>query len=105
MKRLSITLLTIVLFITISTTTFALPEGAVARLGKGQIGSGDRAVQFTVTTSRCDVNSDETVNIIDLVLVGKYLGASPPASNRADVNGNGTVDIQDLLLVSKHFGE
>lgn len=60
--------------------------------------------EVTVPISCWDVNADKTVDIIDLVLIGKCLGSSPPASKRADVNGDGTVDIQDLLLVSKHFG-
>jgi WD40 repeat protein len=48
MKRILAILLTLVPLLGTSTTAIALPEGAVARLGKGRIsGNYDRAVQFS----------------------------------------------------------
>ena len=58
-----------------------------------------------VDTTPWDVNHDKKVNILDLVLVGRYLGESPAQLTNADVNGDGAVDISDLALVGKHFGE
>ncbi len=52
-----------------------------------------------------DINSDGTVDIFDLIIVGKHLGESPPTHPGADVNKDGAVDISDLVLVGKHFGE
>jgi len=52
-----------------------------------------------------DVNEDGKVDILDLVLVGRYFGESSPANPRADVNQDGIVDIVDLTLIGVHFGE
>jgi len=53
----------------------------------------------------CDVNSDGVVNILDLVIVGKYFGKSAPDNAKADVNKDGIVDILDLNIVGQYFGE
>lgn len=45
-----------------------------------------------------DVNSDETVDIKDLVIIAGSIGVSPP-NPRADVNGDGSVNVLDLVVV------
>ncbi len=52
-----------------------------------------------------DVNQDGSVDISDLIIVGKYFGESPPTNPRADVDRNNIVDILDLLQIVQHFGE
>jgi len=52
-----------------------------------------------------DVNGDNTVDILDLLSVGRQFGATPPDKPAADINGDGTVDISDLVLIGRHFGE
>ena len=54
-----------------------------------------------------DVDSDGTVSISDLILVGRYLGEVIVANlaPNPDVSGDGKVDILDVVLVAKHFGE
>ena len=49
-----------------------------------------------------DLNSDGTVNILDLVLVASQLGQA--GATAADLNGDGTVSIADLILVADAFG-
>ena len=51
-----------------------------------------------------DVNNDGVVNILDLVFVGKAIGASGDG-NPADVNGDGVVNAFDLTLLGSHLGE
>jgi len=60
------------------------------------------AVTVAPSTGAWDVNNDNSVDITDLVLVGKNFGTS---SKIGDVNDDGRVDISDLVLVGKHFGE
>ncbi len=56
-------------------------------------------------TPAWDVNSDGTVNILDMVFVSRYLGKSAAVNPQADVNGDGTVNILDLITVASHLGE
>lgn len=51
-----------------------------------------------------DVNQDGTIDISDLVLVGRHIGETGEGII-GDINGDGTVDISDLVLVGIHFGE
>ena len=48
-----------------------------------------------------DVNSDGTVNVLDLVRVAKSLGTTDA---RMDINGDGTVNVLDLTLVARNLG-
>ena len=52
-----------------------------------------------------DVNSDEEINVVDLVLVSNALGQTNPANPRLDVNGDGIVTIADLVLVAQYLGQ
>ena len=49
-----------------------------------------------------DVNSDGTVNILDLVFVASRFDV--PNATEADVNGDGAVNIQDLVMVANGLG-
>ena len=51
-----------------------------------------------------DVNSDGTVNILDLVTVAGQFGQSGNDLD-GDVNGDGMVNILDLVIIAGHFGE
>ncbi|MYF92788.1 MAG: hypothetical protein F4184_12000, partial [Gemmatimonadetes bacterium] len=46
-------------------TRFSLPDGALARLGKGRIGSGDRAVAYSPDSTRIAVASDIGIWLYD----------------------------------------
>ncbi len=54
-----------------------------------------------------DVNLDGVVNILDLSIVGRYLGQPIPTDLEVypDVNGDNVVDLDDFTLVGSHFGE
>lgn len=52
-----------------------------------------------------DLDSDGSVNIIDLRKVAKYLNQNvPPAPEEVDLNDSGNVDIFDLVIVTSNFG-
>lgn len=51
-----------------------------------------------------DVNNDDSVNILDLILIGQDWGeAGPPCWISADVNCDGVVNILDMILVGQHW--
>ena len=70
-----------------------------------------------LTSPAVDVNSDDVVNIQDLVFVASQFGPSGEVSldieartfmwesNDADVNWDGTINIQDLVLVAAGIGK
>ena len=52
-----------------------------------------------------DVNQDGVVNILDLIVVVKHFGETPPTEARVDVNNDNTVNILDLIAISNLFTE
>ncbi len=52
-----------------------------------------------------DVNEDDSVNILDLVLVAQNIGKPTSVDSREDVNSDGNVNILDLVLVAQHLGD
>ncbi|MBN1700055.1 MAG: hypothetical protein JW881_21270 [Spirochaetales bacterium] len=53
-----------------------------------------------------DVNGDNTINIVDALLVAQYyvgLNPSPFERDRADTNCSGAVDIVDALLIAQYY--
>ena len=54
-----------------------------------------------------DVNGDNTVNILDIEVVGNWLGHHTPVDCpfNPDVNDDGIIDIQDLTQIGLHYGE
>ena len=62
-------------------------------------------IPFPGLGARWDVNSDGSVDGVDLALAGQHFGTFPLTDKNADVNEDGVVDILDLILISLHFGE
>ena len=58
-------------------------------------------------TTSWDVNGDDSIDILDLALIGQRFGEEVEEGGfiEEDVNGDGMVDISDLILVARHFGE
>ena len=53
-----------------------------------------------------DINGDDTINIVDALLVARYyVGMNPPhfSIKCADVDCDGDVDILDALLVAQYY--
>ena len=91
------------------------PDGTVLASGSFSFdafsASHDRTVELWDTTIAetelspisADVNSDGTVNVLDLVLIAASLGQS--GQSNADVNGDGAVNILDLVFVAGMFDD
>ena len=50
-----------------------------------------------------DVNSDGSIDIADLEIIGTQFGRAVPEGSDADVNGDGYVDTMDLIIIAKNF--
>ncbi|MBM3214628.1 T9SS type A sorting domain-containing protein [Candidatus Poribacteria bacterium] len=84
-----------------------IPGGEKLVYGGSFTGFLDRTSTLTYTgkvVPDWDVNSDGSVNIVDLVLVARKFG-EVGVKTREDVNGDTVVNIIDLVLVARHFGE
>ncbi|MYB92699.1 hypothetical protein F4054_05325 [Candidatus Poribacteria bacterium] len=56
------------------------------------------------TGPKWDVNMDGEINILDLIIVAKYLGEPITANNqRADVTGDKVINVLDLVAVANAF--
>ncbi|ACV62805.1 GLUG domain protein [Desulfofarcimen acetoxidans DSM 771] len=63
-------------------------------------------LQVTTATGATgsDLNSDGSVNVQDLILVGQHIGESgTPGWIDFDLNSDGTVDVLDMILVGQQF--
>lgn len=55
-------------------------------------------------TEDWDVNSDGSVNVLDLIRIGQHQDETGPAGwIREDVNKDGTVSVLDIILVGQHW--
>ncbi len=78
---------------------------ATYRLNSDDIAKYMAVINIGIDEHPWDVNSDGIVDILDLTIVVKHFGESPPIDPRADINRDGKVNILDLVLIGRHFGE
>jgi len=88
-------------------SNLSINEGATINIDSNGDGNFDKTVNSGAiyTLYPWDVNSDGVVDDLDLSIVIKHFGESPPSDPKADVNKDGNVNILDLVLISQHFGE
>jgi hypothetical protein len=92
-------------------TTYALtnlPDGtyyiAVTAYNTGGLESGysnvvTATLSGTPATSKCDLNSDSTVNVLDLQLMINVILGSQTLPGKGDLNADGRVDVLDLQIL------
>jgi hypothetical protein len=51
-----------------------------------------------------DINSDDVVDLFDLVAMAIHYGTKPPGGTPEDVNDDGEVDLYDLVLIASNYG-
>ena len=64
----------------------------------GEIYLKTEPVKTDEVANPADLNSDGTVNVLDLIVIANALGADAP-----DLNGDGTVNVLDLIVVAQAF--
>jgi len=63
-------------------------------------------IKVNSTGDPLDVNKDGIINILDIVIIGKFFGKSDfPIDHNPDVNRDGSVDSKDLEIVISNFGK
>lgn len=94
-----------ILTITVSTST---PLGSFTITVTATGGGQTRTTGLMLTVGLVgDINTDCSVNIIDLATVGAAFGSTPATSNwnpNADLNNDLTVNIIDLAIIGSRFG-
>jgi parallel beta-helix repeat protein len=116
---------------TILTQTASLPNGNVAKITFTWNTSGFAKGNYTISayatpvpgetnttnntfaddtiqvTKRGDLNGDNSVDVLDLLIVAKALGTHPGDAKynpNSDINGDGEIDVLDLIWVAKYLG-
>ena len=64
----------------------------------GEIYLKPEPVKTDEVANPADLNSDGTVNVLDLIVIANAFGADAP-----DLNGDGTVNVLDLIVVAQAF--
>jgi hypothetical protein len=63
-------------------------------------------ITYTYSVECGDVNGDESISIVDALLIARYyvdLETSMDYPDQADVNNDGTIDIRDALMVAQFY--
>ena len=97
-------------FATVSFTATAVGTSAV-HLSNVIVGSPQgQAVAITVSDGSVtvcpdwDVNLDESINVLDMILLGQQWGQSGAAHwIREDVNRDGAISVLDMILIGQHW--
>jgi hypothetical protein len=63
------------------------------------LGSGVSLSAFTVTSSRCDINGDSSVNVLDIQLLINTILGVPGSPGSCDINSDGMTNVLDLQVL------
>jgi hypothetical protein len=63
------------------------------------VGSGTSAMAFAVTSSRCDINGDSSVNVLDIQLLINTILGIPGSPASCDINSDGVTNVLDLQVL------
>ena len=78
-----------------------VPQGAAT--GKISVttpaGTAESAASFTVTTCRCDINNDGSVNVLDIQLLINSVLQIPGSPTNCDINNDGLTNVLDLQIM------
>ena len=69
-----------------------------------EVTAGGHAQLGQISLLAGDVNGDDEIDLIDLVLLGREFGKSPPSDPRVDLTADGKVNIFDLVLLGGNYG-
>ncbi len=61
-----------------------------------------------IVAHRWDLNHDNTINVLDLIIIAQHFGSHEGDTNyarEADLNNDGVINVLDLIVVAQHFGE
>ncbi|MBZ5496659.1 MAG: IPT/TIG domain-containing protein [Acidobacteriia bacterium] len=81
--------------------TATVPAGATSgRISvTTPVGTGASSAVFTVSASRCDINGDGSVNVLDIQLLINSILGIPGSPTNCDINGDGVTNALDLQML------
>jgi hypothetical protein len=79
---------------------FAVTAYNTSGLESGYSNEVSQTINGTLTTTKCDVNSDGVTNVLDLqIMINAILGIQTIPAGKGDLNGDGRVDVLDLQIL------
>jgi hypothetical protein len=86
------------------TPTTPATSSFTVRLSDAVGGTTTRTFSIAVDPAASDVNTDGSINILDLIVIGQHQAETgPPGWIRADVNRDGTISVLDSILVGQRW--
>jgi hypothetical protein len=80
------------------------PTSIIVQVTDSVNASATQSLSIPAIYASWDINLDESVNVLDLILVAQDFGQTgTPGWIREDVNDSGEINILDLIAISQHF--
>jgi hypothetical protein len=85
--------------------TLGYANGAYTVAVSGSDNSGNiDSVSVPIYITNGDLNSDDTVNLLDLAMMAAHWGQTDPAYNHGNITGQSTINLSDLAVMAANWG-
>ena len=85
-------------------TTAGGPTSITFRVTDSVSATATKSLSITVGYAAWDVNTDGTVNVLDIILITQHFGETgTPGWIQEDINNDGVINVLDTILVGQHL--